>query len=127
GSDRAHECISSVVSIPGKHLAETEERDRSRIVRHGRQYVMLNINNRVVEPPLIVKLNKPLDGDGLVLRVRGSFRQNFSGFLEPPLSLENRRLPREHGLVAGRNFENTIKDRLCLIKTAHTREVIGNG
>ena len=87
---------------------------------------MLNINNRGVELPLIVKLKRSQDANALVLRIRGNFRQNFSGFLEPALSLEHPRLRREHGLVPGRNLEDAIKDRLRLIKTAHAREVIGN-
>src|SRR5262249_35588657 len=118
--------IASFVGFPGKLLAKTQERDRSGIVRHRRRQIVLNLNNRGVEPPLIVKLNKPLDVNGLVLRGRRNFRQNFSGFLEPTLYLENRCLRRERSLVPGRNLQNAVKDRLCLVKTARGLERVGN-
>src|ERR1700747_856075 len=45
GRDRARESIARFVGFPDKLLAETEERDRSGIVRKGRRHVALNINN----------------------------------------------------------------------------------
>ena len=87
---------------------------------------MLNISNRGVEAASHRKVESLQDANGFVLRVRGSFRQNFSGFLEPALSLENPRLRRERGLVPGRNLEDAIKDRLRLVKTAHGLECVGN-
>ena len=89
----------------------------ARIVRNCRGRVLLNLSDRFVEAPLVVELDGSRHGKALVLRIRGSFRQNLRGFLEPALRLEARCLRRKCGLVPGRHLKDAIKDRPRLVET----------
>ena len=86
---------------------------------------MLNLNDRFVEASLVVELYRSREGKGFVLGIRGGFRQNFSGFVEPTLRLEAERFRRECGLVPGRDLQDAIKDRPRLAETTDTLKCVG--
>src|SRR5207247_9830455 len=115
---------ASGVVLTGKFLAVPNERHGAWIVSKGHGRVLLNLNDRGVEAPLAIELQGSRDGKGLVLGIRGSFRQNFGGFIEPALSLEAQCFPRERALVSGRHLKGTIKDRPCLVETMDALDCI---
>jgi hypothetical protein len=87
--------------------------------------VLLNLNDRCVEAPLIVELGRSREGKGLVLGIRRSFRQNLGGFVESTLRLEGQCLQPECGLVPGCHLQGAIKDRPRFVITTDTLECIG--
>ena len=113
--------------MTGKFLAVTEQRHDTRIVGKCRRRVLLNLNDRCVEAPLIVELGRSRESKDLVLGIRRSFRQNRSGFVESTLSLEGQCFQPECGLVPGCHLQGAIKDRPRFVITTDTLECVGQG
>src|SRR4026209_345616 len=104
----AHKGGTRLIVMTGKFLAVTEQRHGAGIVGECRGRVLLNLTDRFVKASFVVELYGSRESKSLVLRIRGSFRQCLSGFLEPTLRLEAKCLPCECGLVPGRHLEDAI-------------------
>src|SRR4029453_916032 len=88
-----HRCSSArkgstrLVVETGKFLTITEVRHDAGIVGTFRGRLLLNLNDLFVEAPLVVELARSREGDGLVLGIRRSFRQNLGSFVESTFRL----------------------------------------
>src|SRR5262249_25527264 len=103
-SRRAREAGPSFVVFAGKLLALTEQRDRAGIVLKFCGYLLLNVSHRFIKASLVIQLYRSRKNKGLVLGIRGSFRQNLCGLVESTLRLKIYYFRCERGLVPGRDF-----------------------
>src|SRR5215472_15122232 len=103
-SRRAREGGPCFVVLAGKLLALTEQRYSAGIVRKLCGYLLLNVSNRFIKASLVIELYCCRKNKGLVLGIRGSFRQNLCGLVESTLRLKIYYFRCKRGLVPGRDF-----------------------
>src|SRR5262249_2097409 len=118
---------ASIVALTGKFLAVTDQRQGARVVGKCRGRILLNLRDSFVKASLVVELGRSREGKALLLGIRGSFRQNFGGFIESTLQLEGRCFRTERGRVPGCQFQRAINDRPCFIEATDALECFSKG